>query len=132
MVYICDPKKQRKAMTEAGFSVSEQQRILAAVQEITFCSDEKPAVHGTTPCVDHDALAVEVSQVTGIELPTTFHVLTWELVLESYRPQKEVCLDRLAADISAFTGIEESRVYRILCAEDDIYWRDGINELINT
>lgn len=132
MLYICDPKEQRKAMTEAGFSWSEQNSILAAVEEITYCPDVKPTVHKMAPCVDYDALAEEVSEMTGIDFPTTFHVLTWELVLGMYRPQVQVDLEQTAAVISAFTGIEEASAFRILCAEDDVCWRDGINVPLDT
>ncbi len=122
MLYsIFDQKELRKAMTEAGFSRSEQNDILAAVEDITFCRYEKRAIREMTSCVDHDALAEEVSEMTGVEFPTVLDVLTWELVLLTYRPQAQVDLEQVAADISAFTDIEEEIVYRILCAEDDVY-----------
>ena len=126
MLNFIDPIQQRKAMTEAGFSVSEHNIILAEVQNIHYCTDEKPPVPEGMPYVDHDALAEEVSQMTGIDLPTTFYVLTWEFVLELYRPKPEIILSILAAEISSFTGIEESSVYHILLAQDAVFHRIGL------
>ena len=125
-VNIAKTLSPRRGKTSSMTNSDKQNIILAEVQNIHYCPDEKPPVPEGMPYVDHDALAEEVSQMTGIDLPTTFYVLTWEFVLELYRPKPEIILSLLAAEISSFTGIEESTVYHILLAQDEVYHRIGL------
>ena len=77
--------------------------------------------------IDQNSLAEETARMTGIDVLTALTVLMCELDWVSANNPSRIYLDLLAKRIEAETGIDESVAYRILEAENEIYWKNGIN-----
>ena len=77
--------------------------------------------------IDQNSLAEETARMTGVNVETAFTILMCELDWICANNPSSIYLDLLAKRIEAETGIDESIAYRILEAENEIYWKNGIN-----
>ena len=95
-------------------------------EQYTYVPTNEPFDYSTTT-VDGNALAEEVSRMTGIEVELAFVVLACEVCILEQTYIKEIWIKEMAKCITYLTRVEYDVVLRALEAEDEIYWKNGIN-----
>lgn len=95
-------------------------------EQYTYVPTNEPFDFSATT-MDGNALAEEVSRMTGIQVELAFVVLACEVCILEQTHIKEVWIQGIAKSISYLTKVDYSIVLRALEAEDEIYWKNGIN-----
>ena len=93
-------------------------------EKYTYVPTNGPSGSSTTT-VDGNALAEEVSRMTGIDVELAFLVLACEMSVLTQSHIQEIWIREMAKCVAYLTKVDFGTVLRTLKAEDEIRWKNG-------